>query len=440
MKTYNWINRLSAIIIAVSLVACGGGGGGNAPSQNYSDSTSVTSNNPYTGSTPADSSSTSTSDIQPKITGFDFNLQQGDFWEYKWDNVNKIYDPDTNSTTTTSGRFRITLGTPRVINGITAYKVIFSGSSTYEKTSDFYNPWQYLALQGNKLYGSKDGSTLVVIFDAVNGYWPGSGVFFNFDPQTLMTATPKSISNNYINGSVLSVAESYEKNRCENYSSIGLGTICAGNKDVNYVREEYYRPGIGLVGGYYHSYTYYDSQSFPGSYTTDRHIGLVASSFTGDTTSDDLEIEPNDSEAQAQALSLDRPMVGYIKEEDPGKYDVQVEANSDNPNQIVADWYTFTLSSDQNVSISLNFDDGRPADLDLYLFDRDGIRYKASLNDNVNLNSYQENISNLDLQAGTYYIGIQAWSTSQNTEYTLKASSNNVVKLNGVNLSSTSAN
>jgi len=70
-----------------------------------------------------------------------------------------------------------------------------------------------------------------------------------------------------------------------------------------------YISGIGPVRASYHNYAYFDG-TFPSTHTTDRNVGLVASSLRGDTVDHDLEIESNDSPALSQALDFDIPVYG----------------------------------------------------------------------------------------------------------------------------------
>ncbi len=394
-------NLLITFLFIVSLAACGGGGGGSPP-----DNTDNTQ--------PADPDPTPTPDPTPVISGFNFTLSEGDFWEYKWDSVKRITDASGTDIDNDNGRLRLTLGTPTQINGINTYKLIVAGNST-QYSSNFLRAWKYLAINNNQLLGSKDGLTLEVLFDGMTGYWPGTGLFNSF--SNLVVATQSTIDNNYITSPAISISNSSSSNQCEYFP--GYGTICTGDVDSTLREKEYYLPNIGPVGAYYYSSTYYGG-TYPQSFTTTRNVGLVATSFLGDVISDDLEIESNDSKTLAQTVRVSVPMTGYIKRNDPGTSDSQVAANTVNPDQRIADWYEITVATSSSRSIALSFS-GTFSDLDLYLFDGNGLKIGESHGDNQGTGIYTETISR-SLSAGTYYIGIQAFTTrasGRKSEYTL---------------------
>jgi len=134
----------------------------------------------------------------------------------------------------------------------------------------------------------------------------------------------------------------------------------------------------------------YFSGTYLSAHTTVRNIGLVSSSLRGDTLSDDLEIEPNDSLAQTQTLTLSRTMTGYIKRTDSGWKDFQLTSNSANSDQIIGDLYKIKITPfSSNYRIDLSFPN-TGADLDVYLYDSNGVQIASSTADNVGSNSYVE--------------------------------------------------
>lgn len=412
-------NSIHAVIILLTLAACGGGGGGDDDAGDAGDagSSSGTYSSDNTATDESSDGLDGTEASAPKYAGFDFDFHQGDYWEYRWDDYDYTWAQDgSRSTTRSNGRFRITLGSARDINGVTAYEVQLSGYAD-ENDSFYQSDYQYIAIKNNVLLGSKDGTSLVTIFDAENGYWTGGGFFKNL-PASLIVATNGTISNDYITSSAIMVGRSDSQSQCEIIAGI---TFC-GDDSSSYDEKEYYAPNVGPLG-YYYEYIY----SFGGIYssggTRRKNVGLVASSLRGDTVDYVLEAEPNNSMYAAQSIDDPAKVIGFIKRDDPGAVEYQVGTNANNPDQIVADWYEITIPpSNGNLAVYKTFDltfPGTNADLDLYLFMSNRQKIAESTKDNVGTGSYVEEIASMPLYPGTYYIGIHAWSTTKDSEYTL---------------------
>lgn len=385
---------LGALLLLFS--SCGGGGGGSGGGA---------------GSPPAGDDTGGEATGPPKFSGFNFSLKEGDFWEFLWDYELKSTTSGGTTTTTDRGRFFVTLGAPKVINNITAYEVKITGRGQSSESLEFSAPrWKYIAVANNQILGSEDGMSLSVIFDGRTGRWPGSGYFTTFDAAVLFEAGVGSISNAYINEAAVKVEASASKDQCEFFP--GIGTICGSDDPFSVTKQEFYKEGIGPIG-----YLREISQSFGGSFpqavTIKENIGMVAASLRGDALGLDLEEEPNDSSSQAKSLGLASTTLGDIERNDPGEVHAAVAANLDNPDQILADWYQFTLDSSQTVTIDLSFEDisaDIQADLDLYFFNSNLDKIGESLGDNSSTDNPTERIQAL-LAVGTYYIGVQAFIT-----------------------------
>jgi hypothetical protein len=120
------------------------------------------------------------------------------------------------------------------------------------------------------------------------------------------------------------------------------------------------------------------------------------------------ESEPNDDTASADPLALGVPCTGTAADTDPGSIDLIGD---------VEDVFRIVLNSAARVSASLEFNAG--ADLDLFLFSLNGstpevIALSASVAQTV------ESFTTETLPAGTYYIGVSAFSGS--SSYTVMAS------------------
>jgi hypothetical protein len=435
------------IVLCLGLISIigsnGGGGGGTA-------ATDTTTDGDGNGDTGEDGTTS-----PPAFSGFDFTLSEGDFWDYSWD-YSYSYTGSTGTTTENdSGTFRVTLGSSKEIEGVTAYEAEVTGKSQVDST-DLAPRWDYLALSGNKFMGSEDGTTLTTIFDAQEGAWPGSGFFASFSSDDLFTATEGTINNDYISEPAISVGESSSSSQCEYFP--GVGTICGGDYNENDSKTEYYKENIGPIG--YHKYFSMSDMTSTfdwWSTTTEINLGLVASSLQGDTGDYDLENEPNDSPDTAQTANLPSTIKGSgsvadgttaivngIQEAeandspndpqslngpilvtgdakmDDSSYNFSYTSGSTNYSVDAEDWYTFILNSQTAVTITLDFQESSTADLDLYLFDDQfSTMLGLSVADNPNTGNPTETITKT-LNDGTYIIAVDAYAPPDyRTDYTL---------------------
>ena len=132
---------------------------------------------------------------KPKFSGFDFELGEGTFWEYRWEAKSSFFAARGSSSDSDSGTFRVTLGPQQEIHGINAYELKVSGKHQVEDEDRSFAPrWRYIAVADNQVLVSEDGEKLVVLFDARAGEWPGSGFFTTrMSPKTLYEARDGSI-------------------------------------------------------------------------------------------------------------------------------------------------------------------------------------------------------------------------------------------------------
>lgn len=240
--------------------------------------------------------------IPPTIGGFDFALKEGDFWEFGWDGtVSRFSQGSGGSTSNESGTFRLTLGAPSNIGGVTLYQILVSGNPDWGDTRDFSPRWTHIGIDSHKIYGSTDGATLEVVFDAETGAWSGGGFFSEWPSDTLIVAGPGSIDNAYITDpSAIMVGRSSNQSQCETIA----GIVICGDQSFTSIDREFFKPGVGLLG-----YRFFNSFSFSGggfsSGGSDEYdVGLIASSLRGDVVDYILENEPNNSVANAMPLTL----------------------------------------------------------------------------------------------------------------------------------------
>jgi hypothetical protein len=439
----------TALIVSLALFGCSGGGGaGDAVTQDTTSNDNI------------DTGSTNTNSSTPAISGFDFALQQGDFWEFGWDYSNSYTAAYNSSSSSYHSRFRITLGAPITNDGTTFYEMLISGNTKAGDSKDLTPRGKYLAVSGNRILTlDASGTTQKVIFDAAAGSWPGSGFFTVFPSTTLFQATPSTISNDYINQAAFRVSESASSSQCQYFS--GVGTICGGDYNENMDEREYYLVGIGPAGFYSH-FSMSDLSSPDGGWSSSNttNIGLTASSLRGDSVDYTLEIEPNNQTTQATPITLPAKVKGdgvsetvfggttavplsavSVSETEPNDSpfapqtaDIPSTINGNilegDPNTSVTvqsapsggttytttfeDWYEVTLGTAGTLNVALDFP-GTGADLDMYLFSLDNsnavITYTNSINDNIGTGTFSEQMSK-SLSAGTYYVAIDAYNTS----------------------------
>lgn len=132
------------------------------------------------------------------------------------------------------------------------------------------------------------------------------------------------------------------------------------------------------------------------------------------------EIEPNDDMTQAQAVALPDIIEGNINSNDSGSTNAAIDAFV-NTSVTVQDWYSITVDTSGLINVALDFSDSQAVDLDLYLLDNSGqTLIGQSINDNVKTGVYSESIFKSGLSAGTYYLGVQAYTAPSNVTYKLK--------------------
>jgi hypothetical protein len=449
--------------------SCGGGG-----SSSSNDEDDI--NNPINDNNDAtDTSDNPTSTTEPAISGFDYTIAKGDYWEFGWDNKSTFSSAHSSSNSSSQSRFRVTLGNSITVNGLTFFELLLSGNTTTNKDKSLAPNGKYLAISNNQLILlEEDQVSQKVVFDAQTGFWPGSGFFASFPSETLFEANLASITNDYCNQEAYKVSESSSASQCEYFP--GVGTVCGGDYNENLDEREYYAEGIGPIGYYSHSSMSDWSSSDGGwSSTNTTNIGLTSSSKRGDTLDYDLEVEPNNQISQATPITLPAKIVGDNTAEDQlgGTVEVplataslnEAEPNDSNsvpqvvgiPSHITGDvmegdtytsvsvqpnpgdttyiatfedWYEVTLGSGATLNIELDFQ-GTSADLDMYLFSPDNATsvttHDNSIDDNLSTGVYSESMSKY-LAAGTYYVAIDGFATaSGRASYTLNIATENLM-------------
>jgi hypothetical protein len=288
-----------ATVLVALMISCGGG-------DSNDDTTTDNTETDDTETGETDDTDTSDDNTTPNISGFDFNLNEGDFWEYEWDYASSTSYSGGGSNHASQGIFRITLGSPTVVGELNAYPLILSGNHRQDipDKTPFVSPrWTHIAIHDNKIMMSSDGTTFDTVFDANKGYAIGFGFFMELSDKNLFEITDGSISNDYISGDAYVLTDSASESNCEYFPE--HGTICGADVSVDYTmsRREYYQASVGPVG-YYYDFSSSSGGTFDSVHTSKTiHIGLVASSLRGDVVEHSLESEPNDTSETASLIS-----------------------------------------------------------------------------------------------------------------------------------------
>ncbi len=446
------------ILGIITIISCGGGGGGGG------DGDDDTTGGDAGGGGPA----------PPAFTGFDFDLYQGNFWEYGWDYSSSYVASGSSSSSYYQGTFRITLGPPVAMNGMTFYEIQLSGTTDAGDRKNLKPRGAYVAVSDNKIVIlAADMTTIETLFDAQTGLWPGSGFFTQFPASTLFSATLSTISNDYINASAYMVRESESESQCEYFP--GYGNICGGDYNENMDEREYYIEDVGAVG-YYAYFSISDMSSPDGGWSASNttHVGLTTSSLWEDNLDYTLEVEPNNQIPQASPIDIPARVKGKelsetylggttavsvglssITEIEPNDSPFSpqivnllssITADVENGTDLFTsvevspstgaqtyvatfeDWYEVTLGTGATLNANLEFP-GTGADLDMYLFslepDNSVEIFASSTDDNVGLGTNSEEMSQF-VPADTYYIAVDAFVTpSGRADYTLEISTGN---------------
>ncbi len=353
----------------------------------------------------SDSACATTNAPPPRLAGFDFPLEQGDFWAFGWELFEKVNDV----TVTDRGMFYVRLGAPRTIGGVAMNAVELYGRSAAmgRYTEQKFAPrWKYLALHGSQLLGSKDGVGTEVVFDAQRGAWSGGGFFAEFRNDRLISARADSIDSVFVKGSALSASTSSSTSQCEYFS--GVGTICGGDVDSSATEKDFFREGVGPLGYFAQSFL----SSCGGGYCTMHFhkydVGLLGSSLTHYAFTPQREVEPNDTRASARDFSgSGQVLVGDVHSSDAAT--VTTLASLGYTNARLHDFFTVNHAGGA-MSAELSFEAHLDADLDLFIFDASNNLVASSIDDNVQKNDFHELVRQT-LPAGRYTVAVGGYVT-----------------------------
>lgn len=265
IKIFTSLTSFTSVLCVIAfLVSCSGGGGGDSTSDTSTDTTTD-------GGT--DTNTTTT----PLYSGFDFTLQDGDYWEFYWKSSSASgSQTGSSSTSSDSGSYRITLNFSNNNGSFDVFALDVIGKTVDSSGNSFAPRWSHMAISDNTVLASLDGSTFVTIFDAFDGKWVGGGFFTDFGDNPIASVST-SVNNDFINTTAFAAGRDLSVSSCQYYP--GVGTICTGDVSYTIIENEYYKPGMGPIA-YNYSLSYSDSG---GGFTTwtnqSRELGLVSTSF-----------------------------------------------------------------------------------------------------------------------------------------------------------------
>ncbi|MCP4050447.1 MAG: hypothetical protein GY730_07055 [bacterium] len=227
--------------------------------------------------TGSDENDTDLNQTPEYYSGFDFVLTEGDYWEYYWSSYKRSGSQDSNSSSSDSGSFTITLGAHSSVGDLDAYPLLTTGKTTDSNNFQFSPKWTHIAISDNQIYGSTNGTTFEVIFVAASTQWEGGGFFTDFGTSKIETLET-NVSNNYISTSAIMAKRYKKQGQCEYFP--GVGTVCPNDESYTISEKEYYKAGIGPAA-YRYSFSYSNNG---GGFTTwmkkNRELGLVSTNLS----------------------------------------------------------------------------------------------------------------------------------------------------------------
>lgn len=217
---------LSIAALTAGLSACGGGGGdGPAPV-----AASPPSAPPPSGGGAPD---------QRSITA---QLSTGSYLDFLATSRSTSVSPSGSSATQDYGQFRLTLGAPRQVEGISGFSVAVSGKTSVGG-HEFSPRWTFIAQVGTRWLGSVDGQTLVTLYEPAVPAGT-TGFFLGASASRLLTAAAGRFEGAYNNYQGLSVAAASSDGGCRWVLS---DLICSATT-TTFSQQEQLLDGVGPVG------------------------------------------------------------------------------------------------------------------------------------------------------------------------------------------------
>lgn len=241
----NLASLLAAGALALALAACGGGGGESGGELPAGGAGPADGNAGGGGGTSGGSSSApgagngGTSHAGGAIMAA---LQSGSYLEFLATSTFVSRTPGSTSTSNDYGMFRLTLGAPAVVGGVSGYAVSVSGK-TQAGGHEFKPPWAFLGLSGQRWVGSSDGTTLTTLYDPA---LPSSttGFFIDVPNGRSVSAQAATFKGSYNQYDGIALNDASSDGGCQ----LVLSFLICSDTATSFSRREYLKDGIGPVG------------------------------------------------------------------------------------------------------------------------------------------------------------------------------------------------
>ena len=251
------ILTLAAATLSAGLTACGGGGDNPAPSSSAS---------PPPVSPPAPGGGV------PDPRSITASLSTGSYLEFLATSNSTSVSPAGSSATQDYGQFRLTLGAPRQVAGISGFSVAVSGKTTVGGHA-FGPRWTFIAQVGTGWLGSVDDQTLVTLYEPAMPAG-ATGFFLAASASRPLSAAAGRFEGAYNSYQGLSVGAASSDGGCRWV----LSDVICGATTTTFSQQELLVDGIGPVG-FRQSVGYISSGSAPQTIRRTLTLELVGTSL-----------------------------------------------------------------------------------------------------------------------------------------------------------------
>ena len=223
-----------AVVLCACLVACGGGGSGGGEGAGTGSG-----GNGAGGGGSGGGGSGGSGSAGAAITA---SLATGSYLEFL---ATSSSTSSTSAGTTSSndyGTFRIALGSPMVVGGVSGFTVTVTGKTAVGGV-DFRPSWTFLGLSGQRWVGSSDNTTLVTLYDPSLPAGT-TGFFLDVPPPRTVSAAAATFDGAYNDYTGIALRDATSDGGCQTVAS---QTICS-DSTTTFSQAEYLKDGIGPVG------------------------------------------------------------------------------------------------------------------------------------------------------------------------------------------------
>lgn len=206
------------------------------------------------------------------------NLSSGSYWEYVWTSEAEDFAQGSGTDYDVQvGRFRITLGSPTTIGGLSAYPLMVDGTTT-DGTYEFAPRWTHIGADAaGSLVGSTNGSSWETIYRSDAASWSGGGFFTEFPNNESVDANAGSFEGAYNSMPAVRVGRDVSEGGCKFYPSVGQD-VCSGDP-LSITENEYYRSDVGPLGLFFESRQTFTGGGFTTSHLRRRIVELIETSM-----------------------------------------------------------------------------------------------------------------------------------------------------------------